>query len=123
MLIVQRLNSYTEISPSGTGLRIFLEAKLPPQDRKIGKIECYETGRYLTVTGNRLQGTPTTIELRQREMEEVHTEVFGERQLRRNKPGAPRLAQPVTLEDDELLARAFASKNGDAVRSLFLDRR
>jgi len=29
------------------------------------------------------------------------------------------LAQPVKLEDDELLARAFGSKNGEAVRSLF----
>ena len=33
--IVDRLNSYAEISPSGTGLRIFVFAKLPPKDRKV----------------------------------------------------------------------------------------
>ena len=55
--ILDRLNSYAEISPSGTGLRIFWFAKLPPKDRKLGGFECYESGRYLTVTGNHLPGT------------------------------------------------------------------
>jgi len=49
--IVERLNSYTEKSPSGTGLHIFIKAKLPPGGRKKGYFECYESGRYLTVTG------------------------------------------------------------------------
>ena len=39
--IVDRLNSYTEISPSGEGLRIFVYAKLPPKDRRIAHFECY----------------------------------------------------------------------------------
>lgn len=58
--IVDRLASYTEISPSGTGLRIFLCAKLPPQYRRHARLgfECYEDGRYLTVTGNHLVRTP-----------------------------------------------------------------
>ena len=56
--IVDRLCSYTEISPSGAGLRIFVYAQLPPKDRKLGHFECYESSRYLTVTGNHLPGTP-----------------------------------------------------------------
>jgi len=48
---VERLNSYTEKSPSGTGIHIFIKAKLPPGGRKKGDFECYESGRYLTMTG------------------------------------------------------------------------
>ena len=36
--IIERINSYTEISPSGEGIRIFVEAKLP-QCKKRGNIE------------------------------------------------------------------------------------
>ena len=50
--IIGRLNSYTEISPSGTGYRIFLLAK--PLSRSVAHdgLEFYAgPGRYLTVTG------------------------------------------------------------------------
>jgi len=50
---IDKLDSYTEISPSGTGIRIFVkDVKLPPNGRKKGKIEVYESRRYLTVTGH-----------------------------------------------------------------------
>jgi primase-polymerase (primpol)-like protein len=52
---VDRLNSYTEISPSGKGIRIFVKAKLPEGRRKNGNIEVYNTGRYLTLTGHRIK--------------------------------------------------------------------
>jgi hypothetical protein len=117
--IVQALNSYTEVSPSGTGLRVFLWAKLPPKDRKLGNFECYESGRYLTVTGNHLEGTPTTIEHRQAEMDAVHTEVFAER----NKPRANGKISPPSalpnLDDRELLDKAFNAKNGEAIWRLY----
>jgi putative DNA primase/helicase len=49
---VTRLNSYTEISPSGTGLRVLARGKLPRGRRAAGNYECYDTGRYVTITGN-----------------------------------------------------------------------
>jgi len=52
--IIQKLNSYTEISPSGTGLRIICKASLPPGGRKKGNVEVYQDGRYLTITGNQI---------------------------------------------------------------------
>jgi putative DNA primase/helicase len=55
--IIRDLDSYTEVSPSGRGIRIFLYGTLPPSGRKKGRFECYETGRYVTVTGHRLEGT------------------------------------------------------------------
>ena len=55
--IITEVHSYTEVSPSGTGIRILVKATLPPGGRKKGNIEMYETGRYLTVTGHHLTYT------------------------------------------------------------------
>jgi len=59
--IVMRLDSYTEYSPSKTGLRIFVKGDIPELGRKIGNhdtgaIEIYRSGRYLTVTGDIYRG-------------------------------------------------------------------
>ena len=63
------INSYTEVSPSGTGLRIFAQGGLSGKGRKRGDIELYSQGRFLTVTGDHLPGTPTTIAERQAAVE------------------------------------------------------
>ena len=63
--IIDALNTYGEASPSGEGVRLFLLGKLPPHGRKRGNFEAYETARYVTVTGQHIDGTPTTIEDRQ----------------------------------------------------------
>ena len=54
--IIDDFNSYTEISPSGTGIRLFVKggtAKIGRKNPKKG-FEIYNTGRYLTVTGNQI---------------------------------------------------------------------
>lgn len=50
--IVRLFNSYSEVSPSGTGIRIFTKGILPKGGRKKGNVEIYSSGRYLTTTGN-----------------------------------------------------------------------
>lgn len=54
--IVGELKSYTEYSPSGTGLHVLLRGVLPPGRRKIGQIEMYDEGRFFTVTGRPISG-------------------------------------------------------------------
>jgi len=58
LALIERFASYTEVSPSGTGLRIFGWApRLPKGCAGLYhgiKVECYSAGRYLTVTGHRL---------------------------------------------------------------------
>ena len=49
--IVDRLHSYTEKSPSDTGLRIFLKGDLSEKGRRKGNFEVYKSGRFLTLTG------------------------------------------------------------------------
>jgi len=57
--IIDRMNSYTEVSQSGNGIHIIVRGKKPGIDCKIGQIEVYETGRHLIFTGNVLDGHGT----------------------------------------------------------------
>lgn len=59
--IVNRMNSYTEISPSGTGLHIISKGRLPDSGKRKDQIEMYDRGRFFTVTGNQLPGTSNEV--------------------------------------------------------------
>lgn len=50
--LVMMTGTYAEISPSGSGFRIFAKGELPVSGKKKGDVEIYKTGRYLTLTGN-----------------------------------------------------------------------
>jgi len=56
--------TYAEVSPSGAGLHLFGFGRLPA-GRVVhvagGTVECYSRGRYLTVTGQRFEGAPSTL--------------------------------------------------------------
>jgi primase-polymerase (primpol)-like protein len=138
-VIVDALRSYTEVTPSGTGLRIFARGRLPCDGcRPRRGLELYQARRFLTVTGWHLAGTPTTIEARPAELAALHTRVFSDTVARvvdtgggwpdarceNALPPAPALpTTPVpttspsageTLEnvDWALVARAFGARNG-----------
>jgi primase-polymerase (primpol)-like protein len=109
--IVSELGSYTEASPSGAGLRIFSFGDLPPEGRREGPFEVYQTGRYVTVTGCHIEGTPRTVEHRQEVLEKVHARMFARRKRKKEECYAP--SEPTRLEDQEVLRRARAcSKTG-----------
>ena len=109
------LNSYTEHSPSATGLHIIVKSKLPKGGRKKGNVECYDAGRFFTVTGKHLQDTPLTIESRQEELETFHLEIFGQQ-----RPGEPiGASSAASMSEDEIIAKAKSAKNGDKFSALW----
>ncbi len=117
--IVERLSSYTEVSPSGTGLHILVKAALPNHaGRKQGAVEVYDAGRYFAVTGERLAGLPATIEERQAEIEALYATLVPEEgeTLPAGRP-APPLA--LSRSDEEVLARARNAPNGAKFRTLY----
>lgn len=60
--IVDQAETYTEISPSGEGLRIIWRGKIETSvAAKTVGVEMYRAGRFLTLTGNHWPGTPTSI--------------------------------------------------------------
>jgi len=72
--VVGKLNSYTEISPSGTGLHIFVmapSANITRHRKKDYFLEIYNEGRYFTVTGN-VYGSIRAIETRTTELQNIH---------------------------------------------------
>lgn len=73
--IIDTLSSYTEISPSGTGVHIFVFAPnctLSHHRKKEGFIEIYHQARYFTVTGNALEHAD--IADRSAELQQIHDE-------------------------------------------------
>ena len=72
--IVDRLDSYTEISPSGKGLHIFVfapDADITRHRKKDFFLEIYNPGRYFTVTGNSL-GAVKPINTRTEQLQFIH---------------------------------------------------
>lgn len=113
---IRGLNSYTEITPSGTGIRIFAEGRLNDRGRKKGNIEAYSSHHFLTVTGNHLGGTPTTIEKRQAEIDS-----FYQRHFAKDEPqekGIPKPSQTPSLDDQKLIEKIRQSKSGDKFQKL-----
>lgn len=114
--IIKQFNSYTEISPSGTGVHIWLKAKFPngAEDHQKnlpggGKIEVYDVGRYFTVTGHHLEGTPATIQDRGKELKAFHAQVIAKHKAQ-PKPAGP--TPILSLADSEIIEKARAAQNG-----------
>lgn len=72
LLIAHALESYTEWSPSGDGIRIFVRGMLPPGRRVRGWIEMYSDKRFLTVTGHRLDWASPTVDERADRLMTLH---------------------------------------------------
>ena len=88
---LDRLNSYTEISPSGAGLHVLVKGSIPVTGADGGRqkklkgegyrpdsaIEMYSAKRFFTMTGNILPKYPQGVESRQDELMAIYEEVFG----------------------------------------------
>jgi putative DNA primase/helicase len=115
--IVKELDSYTELSPSGRGLRIFVRGRLPRgSGNRKGCFEVYDCARYVTVTGDHIATMPTTIEARQTALERVVARMLPSRPVA-TPPPRDRIA--TAENDDVLLERARSARNGEQFHALF----
>lgn len=83
--IVGSLDSYAEVSPSETGVKLWVRATLERAYKKPG-IEIYPHGRYFTLTGWMLPQTLPTVEERTLELETLIREQFPEPEREPRKP-------------------------------------
>ncbi len=91
--IIARLNSYTELSVSGTGVRIFVHAPEAP-GRKFPGVEIHSMESFMTVTGRHIPGTPDTVEDRSAEFAALRAEL---EQIRRaGRPNVTRTSPDIT---------------------------
>lgn len=117
--IIDQLNSYTEFSPSESGVHIIVEAVKSSQSCRKGHIEMYDSGRFFTVTGKRLDNISMNIEKRQKELNKLHAEIFGNHS---SKPTSKPKNEPMTnlsISDAELINKAMSANNGAKFKALW----
>jgi len=127
--IVDKVKSYTETSPSGTGIRIFAFGSLPPKGRKKAiptgnpddkcAIEMYDKSspKYLTVTGHRF-GEIKTIENRSTEITELHHQ-YWKFDVKESVAKDESKELVVVIPDEELLERIKDSRDEIKFRLLW----
>lgn len=121
--IIRSLNSYTEVSPSGTGVHTIVRGKLPAGKgnqavHRNGKVEMFSRARYFTFTGIHVDGFPIEILDRQTELLALHHKLFASRKT----PNAPEYSapsSPLLPSDDELIAKARQAQNGSKFERLW----
>jgi putative DNA primase/helicase len=117
--IVEQLDSYTEVSPSGRGAHVIVRGKLEGGRCRRGPVELYDRGRYFCMTGERLAGLPHSPMPRQEALDELRHRLFPtpvDTDLCLPANGS---ARSIPQDDRELLDRAFAARNGADVERLF----
>jgi len=103
--IIATMDTYTEVSPSGTGIKIFCIGSLPEghkTENRAGTVEIYSSGRYFALTGQRIDGTPKRVEHRQEQLETVWEKYIGSEQ-RQGLNGAPHNDSEVGIDSSVCL--------------------
>ncbi len=147
---ITTLNTYTEYSPSGTGIHCICKGELPPNGNRKGAFEMYQTklnpqgnytnGRYFTVTGNVIASYPVADCTES--IKKLHQKYIGGsqkvlqkvRQENFDAPSQPLLQTPQTsppapvpasakkpLTDSEVIEKASQCRNGAEFRALYYD--
>lgn len=116
---IEAFGSYSEVSPSGTGVKVIVRGELPGRGRKTAHVEMYDRGRFFTVTGD-VFGAQKPIEDRQDLVEKLYSKISSnDSQREMPTPQAPREAVPVNIGDRELLEKARNAGNGPKFRKLY----
>ena len=128
--VISTMDSYTEISPSGTGIHIIYKGEIHKEwkckkNSGLGNgsdIEMYQQGRYFTVTGNRFNDKE--IESRERHAALIYkaymdTGQDGQKTLSdQSEPTKPK-TKSLTLTDRDIIDKAMNSSSGMKFARLF----
>lgn len=121
--IIETVQSYTELSPSGTGIHILCKGVLPEGRKRRGAVEMYSTLRYFTVTGNQFGLEYPFSDCTER-VAVMHRKYLGEEET---AAGAQKAALPMPtgrgtnadMSVDAILRRMFDSKHGQKLQDLY----
>lgn len=115
--VVKRANTYTEISPSQTGLHFFFHGALPEGGNKNPNtgVEMYAHSRYFTMTGNRLGDAPMMISedtetlawIHRTYVEKPKPQKVEKPEKKDSKPKSRKKNMP--LSDEEVLNKALSA--------------
>ena len=129
--IIARLDSYTEVSPSGTGYHVLIRGELPEGRNRRGGVELYDTARFFTVTSDHVEETPTRVARRQDALTAIHREYVQdtERDMASESkqyegaddesPTTGAAGVDIDLDDKDLLKKARNASNGEKFERLW----
>lgn len=121
--IIETVQSYTELSPSGTGIHILCKGALPEGRKRRGAVEMYSTLRYFTVTGNQFGLEYPFSDCTER-VAVMHRKYLGEEET---AGGTQKAVLPIPagrstnadMSVDAILRRMFDSKHGQKLQDLY----
>jgi len=110
--------TYIEVSPSGTGLHIFLKGEMPEGGCKNAKtgVEMYAHSRYFTMTGRKYKGGADGIAEDGGALRKIHATFIRPNQ---KQPRKKKRQASAPLSDEELLEKARQSGAGEAFALLW----
>lgn len=112
--------SYSEVSPSGNGIHVYVFAEKPGDKCKKAlsdgtEREMYSKGRFFTVTGEHIEGTPTSVKNAQGAVTKLYNVWFAEQK----KKNTSNTGKSPDMEDDQILGICRGAKNADKFSKLF----
>jgi primase-polymerase (primpol)-like protein len=130
--LLDTLDSYSEVSPSGTGYHVIVRGERPEGRNRAGNFEVYDRSRFFTVTGAHVSATPETVTARSDALATVVAEELSPNDTApaSDNPDSDAAAKSTATEsastdaavpvsDDELLERAQHAANGDKFARLW----
>ena len=119
---IERVDSYTEYSQSGTGIHIIARAKKPgPRCRTHSRpqFEIYDDVRLVVFTGRLWDKSPAQINDAQQAVNEMYFGVFGENPRNVPQKETTRNARPIGKSDPVIIEEALSATNGEKFRRLW----
>lgn len=113
--IIQVLDSYTEYSPSGTGVHIYAYGTLPVDGKKKEPYEMYQNKRYFTVTGQSFHNPPKQIQYKGPKILKIYERLFPQVEAPAQQP----ISGFSLLNADEVVNRIRASRQGQTFEALY----
>ncbi len=124
--LIETFDSYTEISPSGQGIRIMIKGQMPlGMSNRFSLngakgVEIYAHSRYVTITGAALNGTPSPLRDFDNDQWSTILELLGQSGSSSSTGGVSRVSTTVTAEDQRNIERLeHDEKHGSEFRALF----
>jgi hypothetical protein len=121
--LLAEMNTYVEISPSGTGLHLYIVLTAPldltDTGNKKAPYELYTSKRYITVTNDQYRDYGELRTMTPEEALNLLTVVGYPWKKKEIVANVFRKSVTTALQDHEILTRMFASKTGDKIKSLY----
>lgn len=118
--LVNELGSYTEVSPSSTGVKIILKSndQVPSRRKSSPGIEIYSSQRFFTLTGHALQDRQQ-IHSRTEQLLSIYQRHFPPSNSPTPSPLSTPEEEAIAAPDQHVLTRATRYQNGYKFQSLW----